>query len=164
MAILTHDRLPRHRSKLNKKPTNTDELIEAENFLQQVKNLEMPKLEREVQVVRGQVAFLFKHKNLHGDTLDSVNATFRQLNELKDQYERATNIVHAERMTFEASCRDSKKTLLAQMGKIEDLVGSITRPTSRARRKSIWRSSTRSPTRWRSSRSRSRPSTRRRTS
>ncbi|GMH83681.1 hypothetical protein TrST_g5859 [Triparma strigata] len=110
-------------SKLNKKPTNTDELIEAENFLQQVKNLEMPKLEREVQVVRGQVAFLFKHKNLHGDTLDSVNATFRQLNELKDQYERATNIVHAERMTFEASCRDSKKTLLAQMGKIEDLVG-----------------------------------------
>ena len=72
--------------------------------------------------MKEQVSFLFSHRNLHGDTLDTVNATFRQLNDLRSQFDRATNIAHAERMTFEAKCRDSKKQVLVQMGKIEEQV------------------------------------------
>lgn len=60
-------------------------------------------------MVKEQVSFLFSHHSLHGDTLDTVNTTFRQLNELRTQFDRATNITHAERMIFEGRCRDSKK-------------------------------------------------------
>jgi len=84
-------------SKLNKKPTNTDELILTENFLENVKAMDLPALEKEVNGVKRQVTFLFTHNSLHGDTLDTVNTTYRQLGELRLQFEKATEIAHGER-------------------------------------------------------------------
>ena len=106
-------------SKLSKKPTTTDELIETESFLQKVKSTDLPALETEVSVVKEQVEFLLAQQNLHGDTLDTVNATFRQLRELKAQFERADDVAHKQRMSFETNCRSRKKQLLIQLGKVE---------------------------------------------
>ncbi|GMI24163.1 hypothetical protein TeGR_g1942 [Tetraparma gracilis] len=109
-------------SKLNKKPTNTDELIETERFLDEVKMVELPALEKEVNGVKDQVTFLYEHNCLHGDTLDTVNSTYRQLGELHAQFERATAIAHNERTSFENNCKSTKRALTTQLTTIEEMV------------------------------------------
>lgn len=106
-------------NKLSKKPTNTDELIETETFLQRVKSTDLPALESEVSIAKEQVDFLLAHQSLHTETLDTVNSTFRQLRELKSQFERADGIAHAQRLLFESNCRTRKKHLLTQLGKVD---------------------------------------------